>query len=614
MDVAPDKQNLDMVFSNTTYFIDFYQRQYKWNEEPVLRLLDDVFYKFSQEHKKYNGKDINLENLIERYSWYYLNTYVTNTINGKTFIVDGQQRLTTLTLVLIKLRHMSKDHNSQLGDWISSKIVGISGFKKEFWMNHESHKSTLLDLFDGKSLATIDTSSGITSENMVSNYAIIAKYLDKEIKDIKTYEAFVFYFLRRLVLICLNVEQTDVPMVFEVINDRGVRLKAYEILKGKLLGQVDKEELESLDLNNIWDSNLARIGNQGGDDQIDNYFQFYLRSKFSNTVAEARKIDKDYHRVIFLEDINAKLKLLHNPAGVKAFLQNEYIYYSNLFFKIQDKIQNMDNEYIYVYYNGLTEMSSQILLILSSCNLRDPDEDQKIKTISYEVDRLFCLLQLQRSYDSNKFNVSMYEISKAIRGADNEGIRNVFEAKAIELLSDARGTQAKDVVSYGFFKDTGIDLEKRFKRYFFARIESFIADQTKVQMRHSLYDLVANTGSVNGFHVEHILAENTDNHELFNNDLELFESERNRLGGLLLLKGKDNISSSNETYKKKLKSYANTLLWNETLRDDSYKSKKDFTGMIEKSKLGFRPMVEFGPSELEERHKLLFDIVKCIWK
>ena len=41
-----------------------------------------------------------------------------------------------------------------------------------------------------------------------------------------------FYFLQRLVLINLNVEKTEVPMVFEVINDRGVRLKPYEILKG----------------------------------------------------------------------------------------------------------------------------------------------------------------------------------------------------------------------------------------------------------------------------------------------------------------------------------------------------------------------------------------------
>jgi len=167
---------------------------------------------------------------------------------------------------------------------------------------------------------------------------------------------------------------------------------------------------------------------------------------------------------------------------------------------------------------------------------------------------------------------------------------------------------------YGFFKETGIELGKRFKRYFFARIEKFIADNTNLKVKHSLYNLVQNTGSVNGFHIEHILSNNPENLELFGGDEEKFKSERNRLGGLLLLKGKDNISSNNESYRRKLKSYANTLYWNETLREDSYKSKLDFTGMISKYKLNFRPMHEFGPAELEERQRLLFEMVSHIWK
>ena len=126
--------------------------------------------------------------------------------------------------------------------------------------------------------------------------------------------------------------------------------------------------------------------------------------------------------------------------------------------------------------------------------------------------------------------------------------------------------------------------------------------------------MVQNTGSKNGFHIEHILSENVENKALFNNDEEYFERERNRLGGLLLLKGKDNISSNNEPYKKKLKSYANTLYWNETLRDDTYKSKLDFTDMMKKHNLQLRPMETFGPQELEERHKLLFDMIKIISK
>lgn len=49
------------------------------------------------------------------------------------------------------------------------------------------------------------------------------------------------------------------------------------------------------------------------------------------------------------------------------------------------------------------------------------------------------------------------------------------------------------------------------------------------------------------------------------------------------------------------------------MRADSYKSHLDFTNWINASKLNFRPMDKFGPDELEERQKLLFEIVKCIW-
>ena len=85
------------------------------------------------------------------------------------------------------------------------------------------------------------------------------------------------------------------------------------------------------------------------------------------------------------------------------------------------------------------------------------------------------------------------------------------------------------------------------------------------------------------------------------------------MGGVLLLKGKDNISSNNEVYSSKLKSYANSLYWNETLRADCYKSKLDFTAFAKSTNLNFRHLDKFGPEELEERHKLLFDLLPMVW-
>jgi hypothetical protein len=167
--------------------------------------------------------DPSKEIISAKYPWYYLNAYVTKLADGRVYVVDGQQRLTTLSLILIKLHHLAVAHCSKLAGWIDNKIAGQAGFDREFWLCHKCHKAAQQALLDGSAIKDIDTSSGTTAQNMVRNYQTIGLFLDGELKIKHIFETFVFYFLRRLVLIVLAVEQTDVPMVFEVINDRGVR-------------------------------------------------------------------------------------------------------------------------------------------------------------------------------------------------------------------------------------------------------------------------------------------------------------------------------------------------------------------------------------------------------
>lgn len=50
MEVNPAKQNINELFSTTNYHIDFYQREYKWKDDEVKKLIDDIFYHFEQSH------------------------------------------------------------------------------------------------------------------------------------------------------------------------------------------------------------------------------------------------------------------------------------------------------------------------------------------------------------------------------------------------------------------------------------------------------------------------------------------------------------------------------------------------------------------------------------
>ena len=613
MEIQPDKQNLDKTFSTTVYFIDFYQRDYKWTEEPVKRLLDDVFYQFDDAYQKHFDLAPSLENINARYPWYYLNTYVTNAVGGRVFVVDGQQRLTTLTLILLKLLSMAKDFNSKTVGWLGSKIAGYAGTEHRFWMNHVRHLQVLEGLFAGKDISTIDASTGVTAENMAKNYAVISTDLDARLTTLHRFDTFVHYFLSRLVLINLSVDTTHVPMVFEVINDRGVRLKPYEILKGKLLGQIDKVELDSGNFNEMWEQHLHSV-NKFREDEIDNFFRYWLKAKFSDTRKAGQRFDADYHREMFKADLNKVLRLDHNPAAVKEFLKGPFKYFTTLYAKLWQAGVAENPKYPAAFFNSLNELDSQFMLVLAACSVDDPEETEKIRVVTQGIDRIFTLLQLQGAYDSNEFAGRLFEISAEIRDKPASEIVSVFERHLKLEIEERRGMPVSHVFTYPLFKTISTDrLNKRFTRYFFARIDQLLADGMKLKMKHEIKNLVSSSGARTGFHVEHILSHNAENLELFGNDEERFNQERNRLGGILLLKGKDNISSNNEVFADKLKSYANTLYWNETLRADAYKSKLDFMAFSKAKNLAFRSLDKFGPEELEERHKLLFEVASLIW-
>ena len=74
-----------------------------------LRLLDDIFFPFDLSYEEHKNQDLN-EAVLDKYNWYYLNIFITNDVAGHVYIVDGQQRLTTLTLIAAKLYHLIDDN------------------------------------------------------------------------------------------------------------------------------------------------------------------------------------------------------------------------------------------------------------------------------------------------------------------------------------------------------------------------------------------------------------------------------------------------------------------------------------------------------------------------
>jgi uncharacterized protein with ParB-like and HNH nuclease domain len=611
--INPNDQRIMEVFSsNKQYYIDFYQRDYQWKTEHVEKLLEDLFYRFSLEYKP--TIDIT-EEALSQFNWYYLNAYVTNDYKGKTFIVDGQQRLTSLTLILIKLYHLAEKFGlSDRKDLTKQLIFGVGVSGHTYWMGHGNRRKVLEDLVKHGKQTVEDFNDDVSFKNLYKNYEAISKQLDTFLSSQHKYEAFLIYFLTRVMLVRIHIEATeDVPMVFEVINDRGEGLKPYEVLKGKLLGQIAKEEIDTY--HDIWQEYIHKI--QGIDEsEVDNFFRFYFRSQYVDSRAEYREFDGDYHKAIYESKWNERIGLKRNTVRTKDFIRRDLVYYAKLYLKILLASKELTPKVSpHLFYNELNDQDRQFLLILSACELDYEFPAEKIALVARLFDKHFTLLQLTGSYDSNRFTESLVKLNKSIRRKSCDEIEKIYNQQIIDDVSDAKGVQVQTPSEWAFFKDSGYaNLGVRFLRYYFARIEHFLAEQCS-RTPENYYNLVRNTGYVNGYHIEHILANNEENKALFNDDEELFYTERNLLGGLLMLKGRDNQSSGNETYSEKLKTYSGTLIWNQTLRSDFYHSNKDFQDFASRFNLNFKSYDDgFDGTAIVERQKLLFELTKLIWE
>jgi len=619
MGLKPYDRKISQIFNNIEYDVDFYQREYKWNDDldykPVSSLLKDIFYRFDLE--RYNpNQEINQES-IDKLEWYYLNTFMTNLIKGKKYIVDGQQRLTTLTLVSIALYHLAikRELEQHIIDALKNSIVGVTEFGKTFWVGFKDRKIALEDILDNNSEFTASNDENTVSErNIYKNYLVILNSLDTKFITPHKLQTFITYFRHRVYLIEIEIDKDkDVAMVFEVINDRGIPLKPYEILKGKILSQIDIADRDKYI--DIWENQIEKI-ERYGENEIDEFFGFYFRSKFSDNAEQYSKLDKTrYHKTIFLDEYELKIGLKNNEEKARYFVEKTLPYFSNIYIEMLKYYRDFYKDYEYIYFNRLNDMDGQFVLTLSSIELEDKMRNEKLKLIPKYFDKFFSLLNLANSYKSNEFNTNVISLTIAIRNASLELAKNTFDNQLLSVVKKKYDRETLDeAFKYEFFKNVGYnDFGRAFLRYYFARIDHYISDFSGESEYGTYYQLVSQYSGGNVYHIEHIITNNEDNLQLFD-DEEDFNLQRNRLGGLLLLKGKDNQSSGDELYGEKLKTY-NVVgtYYARTLLPDMYHKKVTFKKFIDEETLNFKPYESYGKNEIEERQLLLFDLTKRIW-
>ena len=97
-------RNLFDVLNEQKYTVDYFQREYSWGEKHIEELVTDLTSSFLNEYTSGDKREQG-----ENYNNYYLGPFVVSSKDGKRSIIDGQQRLTSLTLFLIYLHNLQKE-------------------------------------------------------------------------------------------------------------------------------------------------------------------------------------------------------------------------------------------------------------------------------------------------------------------------------------------------------------------------------------------------------------------------------------------------------------------------------------------------------------------------
>lgn len=101
--IVPHYRNVKDLLQSRSFSIDEYQREYKWEKENIDELLSDLQAKFFSHYKP--GDETRA---VSGYGEYFLGSIIVSKRGSKNFLIDGQQRVTSLTLLLICLCRAAK--------------------------------------------------------------------------------------------------------------------------------------------------------------------------------------------------------------------------------------------------------------------------------------------------------------------------------------------------------------------------------------------------------------------------------------------------------------------------------------------------------------------------
>ncbi|MGN8379664.1 GmrSD restriction endonuclease domain-containing protein [Helicobacter pylori] len=273
------------------FVIPIYQRVYSWGKEQCEQLWDDII--------KIGGND----KMNGHFIGSILYVQVDATHSSPLLIIDGQQRLTTITLLLIALRNYLNDEDEFLEKFSRKKVESYlinsdkDGDKKFRLILSEPDRDTLLSLIDKDKRKPNEPSLKI-----VENFKLFEEWIRKNTDKLET----IFKGLEKLMIvwIALKKEKDDPQLIFESMNSKGIELTQTDLIRNYIVMETDVKKQEDF-YNQYWRAMEENF--KQNETLFNRFIRHYLTIKTGKIPIEKRVYEafKDYQQKegIEIEDL-----------------------------------------------------------------------------------------------------------------------------------------------------------------------------------------------------------------------------------------------------------------------------------------------------------------------
>ncbi len=217
---------------NNQFVIPIYQRLYSWKKEQCEQLWDDII--------KIGGND----KMNGHFIGSILYVLDGSTPSSPLLIIDGQQRLTTITLLLIALRNHLSDEVKRKK--MESYLINSDkdGDKKFRLILPESDKDTLLSLIDKNK-----RKPSKPSVKIVENFELFEEWISENTDKLET----IFKGLKKLMIVWIALEKgkDDPQLIFESMNSKGIELTQTDLIRNYIVMETEIEKQEGF-YNQYW--------------------------------------------------------------------------------------------------------------------------------------------------------------------------------------------------------------------------------------------------------------------------------------------------------------------------------------------------------------------------